>query len=163
MREWLTNPLTYVLALAVGTALVKGLFWLRDVHNAKQGWGAIVDEIRKDIKDILLRLPPTPASVTSGSPLRLTDFGRKMAVNMDAQAWATDLAPTLREDLAGKRAFEVDEFSRKYVHEHMQHAERVSKCMYQIDVDRDGALRVLQVVLRDALIDALGIAPDDPS
>ena len=158
MRDWLTNPLTYVLALAVGGALVKGLFWLRDVHNAKQGWGAVVDEIRADIKNILLRLPSTPAPVESGSPLQLTDFGRKMATAMDASAWATTLAPSLREGLAGKRAFEIDEFSRKYVQEKMSHDERVSMCMYEMGVERDSALRVLHVVLRDELIRVLGLS-----
>ncbi len=152
MMEWLNNPATYLAAVAVGAAVVKALFWLRDVHNAKEGWGAVVGEIRADIKNILLRLPPTPVPVESGSPLQLTDFGREMAKSMDASSWAEDLAPSLQGDLAGKRAFEVDEFSRKYVHEKMRHDERVSKCMYEMGVDRDDALKVLHVVLRDELL-----------
>ena len=161
MRDWLTNPLTYVLAFAAGGAIVTGLFWLRQVHRAQQGWGEVVGEIRKDIKDILLRLPPTPAPVTSGSPLQLTDFGRQMAMSMDAHSWAAALAPCLREDLGGKRAFEVDEFSRQLVHANMRHDERVLRCIYEMGVDRDDSLRVLQVVLRNALISDLEISKGD--
>ena len=71
------------------------------------------------------------------------------------------VAPAHHAELAGKRAFEIDEFSRKYVHEHMRHDARVSKCIYEMGVERDNALRELHVVLRDRLITALGISPDD--
>ena len=156
MSEWLNNPLTYVLALAVGGLIIRGLFWLRDVHNAKEGWGAIVTEIRADIKEIFKRLPPLPAPVSASSPLKLTEFGRKMSESMDATAWARALAPTLQGNIAGKRAFEIDAFSRDYVREHMDRDERVAKCMDEMGVERDAALRVLQVVLRDELLKVAG-------
>ena len=158
MGEWLNNPLTYVLALAVGGLIVRGLFWLRDVHNAKEGWGAIVTEIRADIKEIFKRLPPLPAPVSASSPLTLTltEFGRKMSESMDATTWARAVAPSLQEDVAGKRAFEIDAFSRDYVGERMTRDDRVAKCMYEMGVERDAALRVLQVVLRDELLKVTG-------
>ena len=117
-------------------------------------------EIRADIKRIFERLPAVPAGVKTGSPLTLTDFGEKMSASMNAATWAAELAPTLREALVGKRAFEIDAFSRTYVYEHMKHDERVAKCMYEMGVERDNALRVLAVVLRDQLMATLGVSPD---
>ena len=78
MGQWLNNPLTYVLALAVGDLIVRGLFWLRDVHNAKEGWEAV-----------LLLIQP---SVTSGSPLKLTATGERMAESIQARQWAAQPA-----------------------------------------------------------------------
>ena len=40
----------------------------------------------------------------------------------------------------------------------MSHDERVSMCMYEMGVERDSALRVLHVVLRDELIRVLGLS-----
>ena len=163
------NPLWIIVIVAVGGALIKGLFWLRDVHTAKDGWTrftteqfpAFAKEIRGRIDQIFERLPPTPAGVAPGSPLRLTGFGEEMSANMNAQDWAAELAPTLQADLVGKRAFEIDEFSRKYVYEKMRHDPRVSKCMYEMGVERENALRVLYVVLRDQLIATLGVSATD--
>lgn len=50
----------------------------------------------------------------------------------------------------------IDAFSRDYVLEHMDRDDRVAKCMYEMGVDRDAALRVLQVVLWDELLKITG-------
>lgn len=118
-------------------------------------------EIREKLDEVFRRLPVSPAGVKTGSPLTLTDFGKTMSANMDAATWAAELAPTLQAELVGKRAFQIDAFSRKYVYEHMRHDERVAKCMYEMGVERDNALQVLGVVLRDQLIALLGVSPDD--
>ena len=163
------NPLWILVVLTLLGLVVKGLFWLRDVQTMKTGWAQFTtktfpdfaQEIRNDIKEIFRRLPLAPAGVKEGSPLTLTDFGQKMSENMDARAWAEELAPTLQAELVGKRAFEVDAFSRRYVYEQMREDARVAKCMYEMAVEPDNALNVLHVVLRDRLIAALGISPDD--
>ena len=71
------NPLWILVALAVLGSIVKGLFWLRDVHNMKEGWQAFAKEIRGDIKKILERIPP-PKTLESASPLRLSEIGEKI-------------------------------------------------------------------------------------
>ena len=77
-----------------------------------------------------------------------------MADFMKAKPWASDLAPSLRAEVAGKRAFEVDEFRRSFVHLRLNDdlKERVAACAYEFGVDRDDVLKVLQVVLRDELL-----------
>ena len=73
---------------------------------------------------------------------------------MEASTWAAGIAPSLfeRERLSDREEFEIDAFSRRYVRENMSEDARVSRCMYELGVGRDDALRVLHVVLRDELI-----------
>ena len=170
MADWLNTPLLVIAVLAVAGTLwgIVLFIWKVALRTAKLDAGerdfrTFAQEIRGKIEkieghvvQIFLRLPPTPAGVKSGSPFQLTDFGKEMARNMGAQDWAAEVAPNHQAELAGKRAFEIDEFSRKYVHEKMRRDERVSKCMYRMGVERDNALSVLQVVLRDQLIAVLG-------
>ena len=68
------NPLWILVALAVSGSVVKGLFWLRDVHNMKVGWQAFAKEIRDDIKKIFERIP-LPKTLEAAGPLRLSELG----------------------------------------------------------------------------------------
>ena len=157
MGDWLVTNWRLVLAvLAVASAIFAAGRWVGKVDAAVKQFNEFAKEIRAQLKDIFLRLPATPAPVSSSSPLQLTDFGRKMAEFMDASSWARETVPSLRENVAGKLAFEIDVFSRDYVREHMDRDDRVAKCMYEMGVDRDAALRVLQVVLRDELLKITG-------
>lgn len=152
MADWLSTPLIVTASLAVIIAAVKVIRWTATVDLRLDQFTAFAKEVRDDIKQIFLRLPPVP--VVSSSPLQLTDFGARMADFMKAKPWASDLAPSLRAEVAGKRAFEVDEFSRSFVHLRLNDdlKERVAACAYEFGVDRDDVLKVLQVVLRDELL-----------
>ena len=152
MADWLNTPLIVTASLAVIYAVVKVIRWTARVDLKLNQFTDFAKEVRDDIKQIFLRLPPVP--VVGSSPLRLTDFGEKMADFMKAKPWATDLAPSLQAEVAGKRPFEVDEFSRGYVQLRLNDElkERVAACAYEFGVDRDAVLRVLQVVLRDELL-----------
>lgn len=152
MADWLNTPLIVTASLAVIYAVVKVIRWTATVDLKLNQFTDFAKEVRDDIKQIFLRLPPVP--VVGSSPLRLTDFGEKMADFMKAKPWASDLAPSLQAEVAGKRPFEVDEFSRNYVQTSLNDElnERVAACAYEFGVDRDAVLRVLQVVLRDELL-----------
>ena len=152
MADWLNTPLIVTASPAVIYAVVKVIRWTATVDLKLNQFTDFAKEVRDDIKQIFLRLPPVP--VAGSSPLRLTDFGEKMADFMRAKPWASDLAPSLQAEVAGKRPFEVDEFSRGYVQSRLNDElkERVAACAYEFGVDRDAVLRVLQVVLRDELL-----------
>ncbi len=152
MADWLNTPLIVTASLAVIIAAVKVIRWTATVDLRLDRFTAFAKEVRDDIKQIFLRLPPVP--VVSSSPLHLTDFGARMADFMKAKPWASDLAPSLRAEVAGKRAFEVDEVSRSFVQMRLNDdlKERVAACAYEFGVDRDDVLRVLQVVLREELL-----------
>ena len=152
MGDWLSTPLVVTASLAVIIAVVKVIRWTATVDLKLEQFTRFAKEVRDDIKQIFLRLPPVP--VVASSPLQLTDYGEKMADFMRAKPWVSDLAPSLRTEVAGKRAFEVDEFSRDYVQTRLEDdlKERVAACVYEFGVDRDNVLKVLQVVLREELL-----------
>ena len=166
MADWLSTPLIVTASLAVILAAVKFIRWTatvdskldqfsdfagevqQDIREVRQD----LKEVRQDITQIFLRLPPPP--VAGDSPLQLTDFGRKMADFMKVKSWTADVAPALRDEVAGKRPFEVDEFSRSYVQGRLQDdmKESVAACAYEFGVERDAVLKVLQVALRNELL-----------
>lgn len=147
------NPLWILVALTVLGLAVKGLFWLRDVHNMKEGWQTFAKEIRDDIKKILERIPP-PTTLESASPLRLSEIGEKISKSMNAAAWATRVAPSLASDVAGKQPFEIDQFSDKYVETRLDVDDTawVAKQAYEAGVTPAAVRAVLRVVLRDELL-----------
>lgn len=166
MADWLSTPLIVTTSLAVILAAVKFIRWTATVDSKLEQFSEFakevrqdlrelrqdVKELRQDISQIFLRLPPPP--VAGDSPLQLTDFGERMADFMKVKSWASDLAPSLRADVAGKRPFEVDDFSRSFVQGRLQDdlKESVAACAYEFGVERDAVLKVLQVVLRNELL-----------
>lgn len=169
MEEWLGTPLIIVAVLAVvgfiggnGTFIWKASRWVAGVDNDRAGLQPFMEEIRKDIKEIFLRLPPVP--VSGNSPLKLTDFGEKIAAKIEAPEWARELAPTVAHEVAGKRPFEIDEFSQEFVITRLgeQWEARVAGCAYDFGIKRDGVRDVLRVVLRDELIRLAGPPEEAP-
>ena len=139
-------------AIVVGTLIFKAGGWHSRVNADLSTLKQFMDEIRGDIKDILRRLPPQP--VTGESPLRLTDFGRELAADVGAEAWAERHAPTLRPRVAGLEPFEVDDLCAKYTHDSLDDdmSGAVARCAYEFGIERGAVLSVLRVVLRDALL-----------
>ena len=157
----INNPLWILVTIAVGGALVKGLFWLRDVHTAKESWArftaetfpAFAKEIRGRIDQIIERIPP-PKTLASASPLRLSPLGEKVAESLNAGDWASRVAPGLTAAVAGMEPFEIDRFSENYVETELgeQFEKRVAACAYDFGITRSAVLGALRVVLRDELI-----------
>ena len=109
MEEWLNTPLIIVAALAV-VGFIGGIgtfIWkasrsgVAGVDNDRSGLRPFMEEIRKDIKEISLRLPRVP--VAGNSPIKLTDFGEQIAAKIKASEWAQELAPAIVHEVAGKR------------------------------------------------------------
>ena len=165
----INNPLWILVVLGVGGAVVRGLFWLRDVQTMKTGWAQFTtktfpdfaQEIRNDIrglqdeiKRIFERLPENPRTLRSDSPARLSEYGQKIADSLRAKEWATSTATPILPEVVNKRPFEIEEFSRVYVSERLdpKATERVAACAYEFGIDRDSVRSVLWVVLRDELL-----------
>ena len=146
-------PLWITIGLAAGGAVWAVAVWVTKVNEARKGWRSVATEIRNDIKQIFLRLPP-PRTVESGSPMQLTEFGEKVATSLGATAWAAERAQALRQQVVDKEPFEIDSYCESYVRESLDAAmtERVAKCAYEFGIKRDGVLDVLRVVLRDELL-----------
>ncbi len=147
---WLIPSVIAGLA-AIGGGLFKAGGWFSNVNSDRKSFKEFMDEIRGDIKEILLRLPPP--TVASSSPLRLTDFGEKISAWMEAGQWAKSVVPLL-EAATDAEPFELDELAGKYVEDQLasEYRNLVAKCAYEFGLEQEGVLRVLRVVLRDELL-----------
>ena len=130
-----------VAVLAVGALVWKIVYWVAKVDLTARDFGAFTEktfpafakEIRYDVKQILLRLPP-PTPIESGSPARLNEYGRKMAAFLRAEEWAAGIAATAVREVVGKRPFEIEEFSRRYVESNLDPKNRRACCRLRVRV-----------------------------
>ena len=99
------NPLVYVLALTLVTALFRAGIWVGGVNEHKRVVSGFMAEIREDIKKLLRR--SGSAAVTSDSPLMLTELGDAIATELDATSWAHQAAECIRDEVEGKRPYEI--------------------------------------------------------
>jgi len=150
MDEWIKDPRVIVSVIA---AILGIGYWVGQVNSDRKSLKEFMDEIRKDIKDILGRLPP-PRPVQGSSPLSLTEFGERIADDIKARDWALSLARSLFDDVGAMEPFEIDEYCDAYVRNKLDDAwqRQVARCAFDFGIDRDGVLSVLRVVLRDALL-----------
>ena len=97
-------------------------------------------------------------------PLELTDFGRQIAARLEANEWATTIAKDLEEQLAGLQPFEIDAACAEYLEQQLdaEFSRRIAAVAYDFGISEDGVLDVLRVVLRDALLQRLGLAKPPP-
>ena len=145
-----------VVSVALG-GLVWLIYWADGMNEHRKTVATFKKEIRDDIKKIFERIPP-PNTLGAASPLGLSELGKKVAAHLDTSTWASQLAPTLTDEISGKRAFEIDQFCEEYVDTRIddQLRERVSVCAYDLGLTRPAVLAVLRVELRDELIRLTG-------
>lgn len=115
----------------------------------------LLQEIRNDIKLICQQLPSS--TVTSGSPMRLTELGEQIAQTLGAREWAAQAAESLREEVGGLRPDQIQQWCFTYVYDSDRHhpdselAETISVSAAENGIDRSQVLDVLDIVLRDEL------------
>ena len=168
-----TNPLLFLMAAlaAVGLIFKVGL-WVGGVNKDHAALKQITDEdrntiksfmveIRNDIKSILLRLPTTPVA-TSSSPLRLTEFGEKIA----KEAHASEIvAPHVTKHFAitgGLVPYDIQEQCDSYVRTQLypelektnpEKVKILKKAAYENGVSLEQVFRVLALVMRDQILE----------
>ena len=152
MADWLGTPLIITAVLAVGSVLVVIGIWVGKISEFKSGAKGILLTIQEDIKKIFERLPPTP--VSGNSPRTLTEFGRKISDHFGAEEWADQLTSKIVKDIRGMEPFEIDHFCQEYVQKKLTEEQimRVYESAYELEIDKEGVLDVLSVVLRDKLL-----------
>ena len=152
VSQWLANPLVWIGIVAVVFGIGK---WVGSVNADRKSFKEFMDEVRDDIKEILQRLPP-PRPVTGGSPLTLTDLGRKISERLGAGKLADSLVPLLREQADGKDPYEIQELCFDYVRNTYTpppHVEALIRmCAFDNALKREQVLDVLAVELRDRFL-----------
>ena len=148
-----TGDLAWILpAIAAGIGFVFAAGkWHSSVNSDRDNFKEFMQEVRQDIKEILRRMPPVP--VISDSPLRLTEFGEKLAGCLNATQWAEQVAPSVTVP-DGAEPFRIDEIAERFVHAHLDEETRdtVARCAYEYGIDQEGVRGVLRVILRDELL-----------
>ena len=144
--------------LIIGLAALGAIFgvgkWVGAVNADRISFKTFMNEVRKDIKEILQRLPAKV--VTGQSPVRLTDLGKRVSECLDAPSIVRGLASELIDRVAGKPDYEVQEMCFSYIDEEYTPPPEVEtvvrKCAYEHGIERDQVMRVLGVELRDQLL-----------
>ena len=163
MADWINTPVIVIAVIAVGGLVFRFGYWMSGVNSDRsslkdslketaQETRKLLREIREDIKNIFLRLPPTP--VAGDSPLSLTDFGKQIANEFGAAEWAKRLAERLMEDVEGMEPFQIDQFCGRYVQQDLDQSDQaeVGRCAYEFGIDSNSVESVLRVVLREELL-----------
>lgn len=101
-------------------------------------------------------------SVTSESPLRLSELGKTLSEEIDAEAWVERIADQLKVSVAGKDAYEIQSFCFDYVENTDQYSDQerrtIHKVAYQRGIMAEEIRRVLAIELRDKLLEHTGLA-----
>ena len=134
---------------------------------------AFMAEVRGQLESItraLGQLGVKGASIAnSQSPLTLNDFGQEISQAFGAKAWAEAHMDDVREKVAGKSAYDIQQFCFDYVTENIltkDELQRAKSITFENGTILLNVLRVLAFELRDLLltegeVDAL-VAPAQP-
>ena len=163
---WSENPLVWLAGLAtvvaVGSAIFAAGNWYGKVNADRKAFNEFIKEVRDrlreinaQLREIFRRLPPVVAA--ESSPLRLTDFGEKIADCLGAEELADGLENVLRPLVAGMTDYDLQEECIRYVNEDYRPSEeieeRIKHCAYQNGIKTEQVLRVLALELRDRLLE----------
>ncbi|MCY4096198.1 MAG: hypothetical protein OXG05_13850 [Gammaproteobacteria bacterium] len=129
--------------------------WKGLVDSDRSAFRDFMSEIRQKVDDIWKGLGGSPVT-ESASPIQLTDFGRVISKEIEATKWAAETVPLLRDRLADKTRYEIQEYCDKYVNE-AAFADatlefRAHEIAFNHGIKLENIANVLSVVLRDALL-----------
>jgi len=154
---------TLIIPVTILLAFISSIFfigkWYGEVNIDRKRFGEFLDEIRKDIKNILGRLPPSPTS----SPIQLTDIGVRISTNIDAKSWAETTAKEMVKQTECMDSLQIQEesFKRAKSFEPSESLEqKMRDSAFQEGINLDRVRDVLGVVLSGRLLKLHGKNPD---
>lgn len=135
--------------------------WQGEVDSDRKRFSKFIEEIRKDIKDILGRIPPSPT--TSASPIQLTELGERISNNIDAESWAEKVASEMISQTKDMDSFKIQEVAfdhAKTFEPNEKLLQNMRDSAFQEGIKLEGVRDVLGVVLRDRLLSIHGKTND---
>ena len=128
---------------------------LNKVKAEQRTFGVSLKQVEEKITNIPERLL-SPAVVETNSPIKLSDFGRKISANLSVDRWAANHALRLVDKASGKQEFEIFEMCVEYVADQFDSDldlnKNSRKGAYEVGTDVEKVKRVYAVELRDALL-----------
>ena len=161
MEFFQENALVVIAAIGGATILFKFAMWMQKVNSDRDIFRDFMKEIREDIKKIHEKIDKIigridNTTVSSGSPLHLTELGEKISDELQAQPWAEATAVEFADRVKDKQPYEIQEFCFEYVKQQFSPDGdldvKIGASAYENGIKRDEVLNVLAIELRDALI-----------
>ena len=161
MEFFQENALVVIAAIAGATILFKFAMWMQKVNSDRDLFKDFMREIREDIKKIHEKIDKIigridNTTISSGSPLHLTELGEKISNELQARQWAEKTATEFSERVRDKQPYEIQEICFEHVRKEFEPEgdldSKIGMAAYENGIKRDEVLDVLAIELRDALL-----------
>ena len=163
---WLTENALSILAVlgCLGTLGGVGVFvykwgeWKGSVDVDRGTFKSFMEEVRRDIKEILNRLPPT--AVTGQSPIQLTDLGKKIVETLTADQWIEPYAEQRLQYTSDMSLYQIQQYAFEFAENELlkqlknldpERVKAIESCAFQHGIPVDVVMKALGVVLRDKI------------
>ena len=125
-----------------------GLTTLRDEVRQQQA------ETRRTLDILLLRVGGGAETAAGSSPLKLTEFRKRIEARLDPAEWIAATAEELLPKTEGLEPFEIDALCDDHVRNRLdiEWQRRVARAVYEFGSDERAVGDVLRILLRDALL-----------
>ena len=191
LSNWSSNPTIIVAVIAIIGLIWQGGRWTGRIENGLKSLGermgaeltrlderidtglkTLRDEMRHEhaetrrtLDTLLLRVGGGTPSTAGRSPLKLTEFGKKIEARIEPAAWTAATAERLRPETDGLEPFEIDALCQQHVGSSLdtEWQRRVARTAYELGTDNRAVEDVLRVLLRDALLGTTNPPPHQPS
>ena len=105
--DW-SNPAAYLVILGLSILVSTGI-WIGRMEYFRGTVEKTLVDIKADIGKILDHLLRAPV-ISSESPIKLTDYGRTISGELDADKWAEERVARFKNELKDKSPYEIQEF-----------------------------------------------------
>lgn len=174
MNEWLTANFPAIAAILSSIAIVLGAgTWVGSITAKTGSFKRTLDEIGTKLDKVVNKLDKvvnkldilvdrTRARTTeSGSPLKLSEIGRRVSETINAKGIAGEHTSNLVDELRGKKRYEIQDFAFDYVYSDefdlpIETQELLRQCAYDEALPLNDVKVVIALELRDQLIELIG-------
>lgn len=147
--------------IAIGRFIFGVGRWVERVDRDRRSWRKLAEDIQKKLDKIFKRLKSR--TVTSDSPLQLTELGRQLADRLEVQKWAevAVAADELDKWVKGKEPYDIQDYCFEYVradNRFTKAAQREMKmALYETGLrEETEVLDIYAIVLRNKLLEVAG-------
>lgn len=143
------NALVAIAVIGGATILFKFAMWVQEVNSDRDIFKDFMREIREDIKKIHEKIDKIigrvdNTTISSGSPLRLTELGERISNELQARQWAEATAAEFAERVGDKQPYEIQEICFEHVRTEFEPDDdldsKIGTAAYENGIKRDEVL-----------------------
>lgn len=139
--------------------------WKGSVDTDMNAFKTFMQEIKDDIKTILLRLPAPTRS--HESPIKLTDLGKQIVEDVRPERWIERYAQELLPETMDRSLYQIQELAFSFADEKLNQKldasfiKEIEDSAFRRGISVDEVMKALGVVLRDKIFQLKGLSIDD--